>query len=172
MFYGSKNFEESSQDYLQFVDKVFEEISKMGQEKGIMVMPEMHKGTVIGSIEGFKRAIEKWKRYPNFGVVYQPYEFKTEPALEVLDIALGHIKSVHLQNRFNGHFVALAEGDVDYRRVLKKLAISNYNGPFVLEFTAGIIPSPTEDFNYRNVLKSAAKDRDWLKLVWKQVSNE
>lgn len=172
IFYGSKNFEESSQDYLQFIGEVFEEIFKMGQDKGIMVMPEMHGGTVIGSIEGLRRVLERWGKNPDFGVVYQPYEFKTEPALEALDTALGHIQSVHLQNRHNGHFVALAEGDIDYRRVLKKLAISSYDGPFVLEFTAGIIPSFIEDFDYRQVLSSAARDRDWLKSTWKEVSNE
>jgi len=172
LFYGSKNFEESSQDYLQFIDKVFEEIFKMGQDKGITVMPEMHEGTVIGSIEGLRRVLERWGKTPDFGVVYQPYEFKTELALEALDAASGHIQSVHLQNRHNAHFVALAEGDVDYRRVLKKLAISSYDGPFVLEFTAGIIPSFIEDFDYRQVLSSAARDRNWLESTWKEVSNE
>lgn len=172
IFYGSKNFEESSQDYLQFIDKMFEEIFKMGQDKGIMVMPEMHEKTVIGSIEGLRRVLERWGKNPDFGVVYQPYEFKTEPALEALDAALGHIQSVHLQNRHNGDLVALAEGDVDYRQVLKKLVISNYDGPFVLEFTAGITPSFTEDFDYRQVLSSAARDGNWLKSTWKEVSNE
>ena len=172
LFYGSKNFEESSQGYLQFIDKVFEEIFKMGQDKGIQVMPEMHEGTVIGSIEGLKRAIEKWERYPNFGVVYQPYEFKTEPALEALDVALGHIQSVHLQNRHNTHFVALAEGDIDYRQILRKLAVSGYSGPFVLEFTKGIIPSSVENFDYRDVLNSAVRDRNWLESTWKEAFSE
>jgi len=172
IFYGNKDFEKSSEEHLQFIDEIFEEIFKMGKDKGIMVMPEMHEGTVIGSIEGLRRVLERWGENPDFGVVYQPYEFKTELALEALDAALGHIQSVHLQNRHNGHFVALAEGDVDYRRVLKKLAISSYDGPFVLEFTAGIIPSFIEDFDYRQVLSSAARDRDWLKSTWKEVSNE
>jgi len=171
IFYGNKNFEESRQDYLEYIDKVFEEILKMGQDKGIIVMPEMHQGTVIGSIEGLKRAIEKWKRYSNFGVVYQPYEFKTEPALKALDVALGHIQSVHLQNRYNGHFVALSEGDVDYHQVLKKLAISNYNGPFVLEFTKGV-SSSVKDFNYKNVLSSAIKDKEWLESTWRKVNEQ
>lgn len=172
IFYGNKDFEKSSEEHLQFIDEIFEEIFKMGKDKGIMVMPEMHEGTVIGSIEGLRRVLERWGENPDFGVVYQPYEFKTELALEALDAALGHIQSVHLQNRHNGHFVALAEGDVDYRRVLKKLAISSYDGPFVLEFTAGIIPSFIEDFDYRQVLSSAARDRDWLKSTWKEVCNE
>ena len=172
LFYGNKNFEESSQEYLQFIDQVFREIFEVGQDKGIQVMPEMHEGTTIGSIEGLRRVLKRWSENPNFGVVYQPYEFKTEPALEALNVALGHIQSVHLQNRHNDHFVTLVEGNVDYRRVLKKLAISSYDGPFVLEFTAGIIPSFIEDFDYRQVLSSAARDRDWLKSTWKEVSNE
>jgi len=151
---------------------VFREIFEVGQDKGIQVMPEMHEGTVIGSIEGLQRVLEKWGENPNFRVIYQPYEFRTEPALKALDVVSGYIQSVHLQNRHNAHFVALAEGDVDYRRVLKKLAISSYDGPFVLEFTAGIIPSFIEDFDYRQVLSSAARDRNWLKSTWKEVSNE
>jgi len=172
VFYGSRDFEESSQDYLQFIDKVFEEIFKMGQDRDIIVMPEMHEKTVIGSIEGLKRVIGKWKTYPNFGVVYQPYEFKTEPALKALDVALGHIQSVHLQNRRDGRFVALAKGDVDYRQILRKLTTSGYNGPFVLEFTAGITSSFIENFDYRQVLNSAARDRNWLELIWKEVCDE
>ena len=172
VFYGSKNFEESSQDYLQFIDKVFEQIFTMGQDKGIIVMPEMHEGTTIGSIEGLRRVLKRWSENPNFGVVYQPYEFKTEPALEALNVALGHIQSVHLQNRHNDHFVTLVEGNVDYRQILRKLAVSGYSGPFILEFTAGIISSSAECFDYRDVLNSAVRDRDWLKSTWKEVSNE
>jgi len=169
IFYGSGDFEKSNQDYLKFIDEVFEEIFKIGQDKDIIVMPEMHEGTIIGSIEGLKRVIEKWKRYPNFGVVYQPYEFKTGPALKSLDVALGHIQSVHFQNRHNNYFVSLAEGDVDYRQVLKKMAISNYKGPFVLEFTRGV-SSPINDFDYKYVLSSAAEDKEWLKSTWREVN--
>jgi len=172
IFYGSKNFEESSQDYLQFIDQVFREIFEVGQNKGIQVMPEMHEGTVIGSIEGLQRVLEKWGENPNFGVIYQPYEFRTKPALKALDAALGHIQSVHLQNRHNGHFAALPEGDIDYRQILRKLAVSGYAGPFVLEFTEGIISSSIENFDYRDVLNSATRDRDWLKSTWEEISNE
>lgn len=169
IFYGNKDFEKSSEEYLQFIDEIFEEIFKMGKDKGIIVMPEMHEGTVIGSIEGLKRAMEKWKTYPNFGVVYQPYEFKTKPALEALDVALGHIQSVHLQNRHDGHFVAIPKGDIDYRQVLKKLAISNYSGPFVLEFTRGV-SSSVKDFDYRDVLCYAAKDKEWIESTWREAN--
>jgi len=169
IFYGSREFEESSQEYLQFIDKIFEEIFKMGEDKGIRVMPEMHGGTVIGSIEGLKRILERWGKNPNFGVVYQPYEFKTESALEALDVALGHIQSVHLQNRDDGHFVALAEGDIDYRQILRKLAISGYDGSFVVEFTGGV-SSSVKDFDYRDVLCSAAKDKEWIESTWRKVN--
>jgi len=172
IFYGNKDFEKSSEEHLQFIDEIFEKIFKMGEDKGIKVMPEMHEGTVIGSIEGLRRVLARWDKNPGFGVVYQPYEFKTEPALAALDAALGHIQSVHLQNRHNNHFVTLAEGDIDYRQILRKLAISGYNAPFVLEFTVEITPSFIEDFDYRQVLNSAARDRDWLKSTWKEVSNE
>jgi len=171
IFYGNKDFEKSSQDYLQFIDEIFEEIFKMGQDKGIIVMPEMHKGTVIGSIKGLRRVLGIWGKNPNFGVVYQPYEFNTESALEALDAALGHIQSVHLQNRHDDHFVALTEGDIDYRQVLKKLAISNYSGPFVLEFTRGV-SSSVNDFDYRDVLRSAAKDKEWIESTWRKVNEE
>jgi len=169
IFYGDKDFEKSSQGYLQFIDEVFEEIFKIGQDKGIQVIPEMHKRTVIGSIKGLKRAIEKWKGHLNFGVVYQPYKFRTEPALKALNVALGYIQSVHLQNRHNENFAALSEGDVDYRKILKKLAISGYSGPFVLEFTTGIISS-VEDFDYRRILSSTAKDKEWLESRWREVN--
>ena len=172
LFYGNKNFEEISQEYLQFIDQVFREIFEVGQDKGIQVMPEMHGRTVIGSIEGLRRVLEKWGKNPDFGVVYQPYEFKTELALEALDAALGHIQSVHLQNRHNGHCVALTEGDIDYRQILRKLAVSGYAGPFVFEFTEGIISSSIENFDYRDVLNSVIRDRDWLKSTWEEVSNE
>lgn len=169
LFYGNKDFEESSQEYLQFMDQVFKEIFKMGQDEGIQVMPEMHEGTVIGSIEGLRRVLGKWGENPNFGVIYQPYEFRTEPALKALDVALGYIQSVHLQNRHNGRFVALAEGDVDYRQILKKLTVSGYAGPFVLEFTAGIISS-VDDFDYRWILNYAAKDKEWLESTLRKVN--
>lgn len=172
LFYGNKNFEESSQEYLQFIDQVFREIFEVGQDKGIQVMPEMHEGTVIGSIEGLQRVLGKWGENPNFGVIYQPYEFRTKPALKALDVVSGYIQSVHLQNRHNGDFAALAEGDIDYRQILRKLAVSGYAGPFVLEFTEGIISSSIENFDYRDVLNSAIRDRDWLKSTWKEVSNE
>ncbi len=169
IFYGNKDFEKSNQDYLQFIDSVFEEILKMGQDRGVKIMAEMHEGTVIGNIEGLKRAIDKWRDYPNFGLVYQPYEFKTQPALKALNASLKHIKNVHLQNRHNGHFTGLAEGDVDYRRILKKLASSGYGGPFVLEFTAGITSS-LENFDYKCILNSAARDREWLESTWRKIN--
>ena len=171
IFYGSKDFKESTQDYLQFIDGILEEILKMGQDRGIIVMPEMHGGTVIGSIKGLRRVLGIWGKNPNFGVVYQPYEFNTEPALEALDAALGHIQSVHLQNRHNDHYVALAEGNVDYHQILRKLAASGYNGPFVLEFTRGV-SSSVKDFDYRDVLSSAAKDKEWIELTWREVNEQ
>ena len=171
IFLGDKDFEKSNQDYLQFIDSVFEEILKMGQDKGIKVMAEMHEGTVIGNIKGLKRAMGKWKEYPSFGLVYQPYEFETGPALKALNAASGSILSVHLQNRHNACFTALAEGEVDYRRILKKLASSGYSGPFVLEFTTGVTSSP-EDFDYRKVLSSAAKDKKWLESTWRKVDGQ
>jgi len=169
IFYGDRDLEKSTQDYLQFIDGVFEEILNMGEDKGIAVMTEMHEGTVIGSIEGLKRAIERWKDHPNFGLVYQPYEFTTEPALKSLKVAMGYIKSIHLQNRHKGQFTGLAEGDVDYGRILEKLASSGYNGPFVLEFTAGIA-TPLKDFDYRRILSCAAKDREWLESTWRELN--
>jgi len=169
IFYGSRDFRKSSHDYLQFIDSVFEEILKMGQDRGIKIMAEMHGGTVIGDIEGLKRVMDKWGGFSNFGLVYQPYEFKTGPALKALDASLGHVQSVHLQNRHNGHFTGLAEGDVDYRRILNKLASSCYGGPFVLEFTAGISSHP-ENFDCRRVLNSAAEDKEWLESIWRKVN--
>lgn len=169
IFYGSKDFKESSQGYRQFIDDVFGEILKMGQDRGIKIMAEMHGGTVIGDIEGLERVIDKWRDFPNFGLVYQPYEFKTEPALKALNASLGHIQSVHIQNRRNGNFTGLAEGDVDYRRILNKLASSCYGGPFVLEFTAGIATSP-DSLDHARILNSAAEDRKWLESIWRTVN--
>lgn len=172
IFYGDRDFERSTNQYIQFIDEVFVEMFGMGQDNDIQVIPEMHKGTVIGSIEGLRRALTKWGESFDFGVVYQPFEFKTKPALEALNLVLGHIKSVHLQNRENTHFVGLAEGDVDYRKILRKLAISSYKGPFVLEFTKGIVPSSSGRFNYKDILNSATKDRIWLESTWSEVCHE
>ena len=169
IFYGNKNFEESSQDYLKFIDEVFEEIFNLAKDKGIKVMAEMHAGTVISSPEGLERAIEKWKGLLGLSLVYQPYKFRTDSALEVLDVALEHIGSVHIQNQHNDIHVALSEGDVDYRRILARLASSGYQGPFVLEFTAGVTSSSV-DFDYRHILSSAAKDREWLTATWRKIN--
>jgi len=169
VFYGDRDLEKSDHIYLRFIDEVFEEILKMAQDEGVVVMAEMHTKTLVGSIQGLRRAIEKWGSYPNFGLVYQPYEFNTESALEALDVAIRYMKSVHLQNRHNGQFTGLAQGDVDYRKVLEKLASFGYDGPFVLEFTEGIA-APLKDFDCRRILSSAAKDREWLKSTWRKLN--
>ncbi|NOY08139.1 MAG: sugar phosphate isomerase/epimerase [Spirochaetes bacterium] len=165
VFYGNRGFKESDKEYLEFIDEVFYRIFKMGQEKNIQVMAEMHDGTVIDSIEGLQRVLEN--RPDDFGVVYQPYEFKTESAIKTLEAVSGHIYSVHLQNRHRGSFAGLSRGDVDYRRILSGLSASGYDGPFVLEFTEGVVPVGG-DFDYRSVLVNAVKDREWLKAVWER----
>jgi len=139
IFYGDRGFKESNKEYLEFIDTVFCQIFKMGQERNIQVMAEMHGGTLIDCIEGLQRVLKKWP--DDFGVVYQPYEFKTGPAIKALEAALGHIYSVHLQNKHKGVFTRLSEGDVAYHQILSGLFASGYDGPFVLEFTEGVVPA-------------------------------
>jgi len=160
VFYGDRNFEQSNKEYFQFIDRTFYEIFKLGKEKGIQIVAEMHGGTVIDCIEGLQRVLKKWP--DDFGIVYQPYEFKTGPAIKALEAALGHIYSVHLQNRRKGVFTKLSEGDVGYHQILSRLFASGYDGPFVLEFTEGVVPA-RGDFDY---IENAVKDRKWIEDVW------
>jgi len=45
------------------------------------------------------------------------------------------------------------------------LFASGDKGPFVLEFTEGIVPA-RGDFDYRNVLENAVKERKWIEEAW------
>ncbi len=171
IFYGNRNFEDCDSEYLRFIDQVFQDIVSTGKNEGVRVMAEMHAGSVISSLEGLKRAIEKWQDRLDLALVYQPYEFRTDSALKDLESALGYIESVHLQNLHRGEQVGLSEGDVDYQRILKELASSGFSGFFVLEFTRGINLSP-EDFDYRKVLNYAAKDQEWLRTTWKRIKGQ
>ena len=74
---------------------------------------------------------------PNLGANWQPsFRADAENFYDSLERLLPHVVNVHAQN-FRGSYqqrTYLSDGDVDYRRVVRMLADSGYDGYIEIEF--------------------------------------
>jgi len=125
-------------------------------ELGITVVVEFHDNTIVERSEGLLRLIDDVGA-ANLKAHWQPsFRADAEGFYESLENLLPHLAHVHAQN-FRGSYenrTQLADGDVDYRRVVGMLGDAGYEGAIEVEFVGGDNP---EDW--------ARRDCEFLKKI-------
>ncbi len=113
-------------------------------DMGVTVAFESHDGGLSDSAGMILRLIEQTGG-DNLRTYYQPsWRPDADDFYEALEMLLPHLANVHAQN-FRGEYkkrAQLADGDVDYARIVRTLKQARYDGPIEVEFVEG--PDPVE----------------------------
>lgn len=130
----SSEYERAAAELRQF--------SAMAQRSGIVLGVEFHDNTIVETSEGMLRLLGDVNS-PNLRAYWQPsFRAGAEDFYDSLERLLPHVVNVHAQN-FRGAYqrrTYLSDGDVDYRRVVRMLADSGYDGYIEIEFVGAEEP--------------------------------
>ena len=153
---NKKTWEQSVQKIKELADKL--------KANNIQLSLETHPNTMCDSKESTFRLLNDLSGVDNIGLCYQPYdEQSTEEAMQTFSEMLSHIIHIHLQNLPNANAETttfLETGNwMDYKKLLPHMLKSAKNKIFSLEFTEGIFPPESENFDPQIVINNAVKDR-------------
>ena len=138
---------------------------RAARARGLGVCAELHGNTMFDPPEAGEAFMQ---RYPalDFTICYQPMDFgDTEAALALADRFAGRISHIHLQAPGEDRaFDLLAEGRLDYRRLLPHLLAANPDATMTLEFVKGC-RAAEDAFDLDAVLEHARADADFVEEV-------
>ena len=150
----------------QYIPELLGRFCREAAHRDVVVVAETHGNTLADSVGAALRLVEAVGQ-PNFRLLFQSYDFQTESTLDQWAALHEHVGHVHLQNRdADGGFTPLAEGTLDYRRLIGQMRADGYNGDMVIEFTAGCVVEKSEDYDLAKVLAHAAADREFALESW------
>lgn len=133
---------------------------------GMTVTAETHPDTLCDTVEATLQFLEDVAA-PNVKLCFQPFDFThTEQTLQDYASLQEHVVHVHLQGRCNDQMCLLQRADLDYTRLLRALAATNFRGDLCIEFVEGCVVADPQDFDPETVFMNAEKDRQFVRQIF------
>ena len=129
---------------------------------GPMVPLETHAGTVADDPDALLRFIADVGS-DRLKVCWQPFDFaSSDKAIELYDRLAAHVVHLHLQGRAGNSMSLLEESNIAYRRILRHILGSGFDGYASIEFVRDCVVESPGKFDLALVLENARRDREFI----------
>ncbi|NQU10138.1 TIM barrel protein [bacterium] len=139
-----------------------------GKDRGLAMCAELHGNTMFDPVEAGERFLAEHPEL-DFTICFQARDFTdTAGALALADRFAGRISHIHLQAPHGRHggggYDLLADGTLDYRRVLPHVLSKNPDATMTLEFVKDCL-QPAGSFDLDRVLANARQDQEFVEKI-------
>jgi sugar phosphate isomerase/epimerase len=143
--------------------------TELAASHDLVVTGETHKKTLFETVESCLRFITDVGA-ANLKICFQPLDLvDTERTISDFRALATDVVHIHCQGRRDQSFALLEESDLDYRRFVRAVVESGFEGYVCIEFVKDCVVEQGVEFPLMAVIGNARKDREFLIAVAKKV---